>query len=207
MERTDTYTKIEMALFKGKPEAMQMLTPREMEIKNRMMLCVTKLMDDPFTEDAEIVNFLVHGCAGQADPVSQTQAYRDIGMVKRLVGNVQLAAKSWYRHLIIEGAKKAYEIAIDKGDAKGAAAALDKIGKYTRCDKDDDKFDFSRMTPPSFEPSDDITLIEGLTKIDNLEEKRRMLRRLAKGLPENAPEDAVYEELEAEGGKDGSGEE
>ena len=186
MNQESTYTRIERSLFKDKAEAARTLSPRELEIKTRMMLCVSKLMDNPMLEDAELVNFLLHGCAGQAAPVSKSQAYRDLAMIRRLVGNIQLAAKSWYRYMIVEGAKKAYEVAIANNDAKGAAAALDKLGKYTRCDKEDDQFDYSKMIPPSFEPSDDVTLLDGLEPVDNLEEKRRQLRTYFKGEAEEA---------------------
>ncbi|WP_373802153.1 hypothetical protein [Bacteroides heparinolyticus] len=190
MSKTDsTYDRIEQNLFKDKVDASLILTPREMEIRERMMLCVSKRMSDPLVEDSDLVNFLMHGCGGQATPVSQSQAYRDIGMINRLVGNVQMAAKQWYRYMIVEGAKKAYSVAIDKGDAKGAAAALDKIGKYTRCDKEDDRFNYDKMIPPSFEPSDDITLLEGIEPIENLEERRKELRRLAKNLIMDKPTD------------------
>ncbi|OCR37300.1 hypothetical protein AC141_24430 [Bacteroides fragilis] len=103
-------------------------------------------------------------------------------MINRLVGNIQLAAKSWYRYMIVEGGKKAFQLAIDNGDAKGAAAALDKIGKYTRSDKDDDAFDFGQLIPPSFEPSDDVTTLEGIEVIDNLEQRRQELRSLCKDM-------------------------
>ena len=80
--------------------------------------------------------------------------------------------------MIVEGAKEAFDIAKTKQDGKAMAAALDKIGKYTRADKDDDAFDFSKLTPPSFEPSDDVTLLGDVEKIPNLEERRKTLRRL-----------------------------
>lgn len=188
-KKDSTYSRIERALFKDKGEASDILSAREMEIKNRMMLCVSKKMDDPLIEDADLVNFLMHGCAGNAEPVSKSQAYRDIGMINRLVGNIQLAAKAWYRYMIVEGGKKAFKIAIDKGDAKGAAASLDKIGKYTRSDKEDEKFDYSQLIPPSFEPSDDVTLLEGLEVIEDLEEKRKELRNRFKGLISSKAED------------------
>lgn len=188
-KKDSTYSRIERALFKDKEEASDILSAREMEIKNRMMLCVSKKMDDPLIEDADLVNFLMHGCAGNAEPVSKSQAYRDIGMINRLVGNIQLAAKAWYRYMIVEGGKKAFKIAIDKGDAKGAAASLDKIGKYTRSDKEDEKFDYSQLIPPSFEPSDDVTLLEGLEAIEDLEEKRKELRNRFKGLISSKAED------------------
>ena len=123
-KKDTTYDRIERSLFKDRGESALQLSPKEMEIKNRMMLCVSKKMESPLIEDQELVTFLMHGCGGQAEPVSQSQAYRDIGMINRLVGNIQLAAKSWYRYMIVEGGKKAFQLAIDNGDAKGAAAAL-----------------------------------------------------------------------------------
>ncbi|WP_270721346.1 hypothetical protein [Bacteroides hominis] len=181
-KKDTTYDRIERSLFKDRGESALQLSPKEMEIKNRMMLCVSKKMESPLIEDQELVTFLMHGCGGQAEPVSQSQAYRDIGMINRLVGNIQLAAKSWYRYMIVEGGKKAFQLAIDNGDAKGAAASLDKIGKYTRSDKDDDAFDFSQLIPPSFEPSDDVTTLEGIEVIDNLEQRRQELRSLCKDM-------------------------
>ena len=181
-KKDPTYERIERALLKDKDEATTLLSPREMEIKKRMMLCVSKKMEEPLIPDTELVNFLLHGCGGNTEPVSQSQAYRDIGMINRLVGNIQLAAKAWYRYMIVEGGKKAFNMAMDKEDAKGAAAALDKIGKYTRSDKEDEKFDYSQLVPPSFEPSDDVTLLEGLEPIENLEEERIRMRSMFKGM-------------------------
>ena len=181
-KKDSTYDRIERALFKDREEASSILSQREMEIKKRMMLCVSKKMEDPLIQDTELVNFLMNGCGGNTDAVSQSQAYRDIGMINRLVGNIQLAAKAWYRYMIGEGGKKAFNMAIDKEDAKGAAAALDKIGKYTRSDKEDEKFDYSQLIPPSFEPSDDVTLLEGLEPIEDLEGTRSEMRSRFKGM-------------------------
>ena len=181
-KKDSTYDRRERALFKDREEASSILSQREMEIKKRMMLCVSKKMEDPLIQDTELVNFLMNGCGGNTDAVSQSQAYRDIGMINRLVGNIQLAAKAWYRYMIVEGGKKAFNMAIDKEDAKGAAAALDKIGKYTRSDKEDEKFDYSQLIPPSFEPSDDVTLLEGLEPIEDLEGTRSEMRSRFKGM-------------------------
>lgn len=181
-KKDPTYDRIERSLYKDRDDSTTLLSPAEMEIKARMMLCVSKKMESPLIEDTEIVTFLMHGCGGQATPISQSQAYRDIGMLNRLVGNIQLAAKSWYRYMIVEGGKKAFQLAIDNNDAKGAAAALDKIGKYTRSDKEDDSFDYSQLIPPSFEPSDDVTLLEGLEPINDLEQARRDFRETFKSM-------------------------
>ena len=79
------------------------------------------------------------------------------------------------------------------------AAALDKIGKYTRSDKEDEKFDYSQLVPPSFEPSDDVTLLEGLEPIENLEEERIKMRSMFKGmLSKKAVDTRPIEEKETE---------
>ena len=71
---------------------------------------------------------------------------------------------------------------MDHDDYRSAAAALNVLGRYTRCDKEDDAMDWSEMLPPSFEPSDDLTLIEGLEPIptQELEARRKKLRSLFK---------------------------
>lgn len=189
-----TYDKIERSLYRDIEDTNNSLTEREQAIRKRMMLCVSMKMESPLIEDTKIVEFLMHGCGGAAERVSQSQAYRDVGMLNRLVGNISLAAKNWYRYQIVEGAKAAYNLAMDRGDAKGAAAALDKIGKYTQCDKDDNKFDFSKMIPPSFEPSDEITLLDGIEPIDDLENRRKELRALAGGIKIDA-EDTTFTEI------------
>lgn len=185
-------------LFKD-ADACSILTAQEMQTKRRYELSITKRLDSPLTPDKEMVEYLEHGCNGICDPVSKSQAYRDVAAITRLTGNIALATKNWYRHLIIEGAKEIYAMAMRKEDSKGAAAALDKLGKYTRCDKDDEAMDWSEMLPPVFEPSDDLTLIEGLKAIptDELEARRKHLRELFLGLGSQA-EEATYEEVSDE---------
>jgi hypothetical protein len=176
-----TYKKIEKTLFLSKQEASSILTPAQVERKERWMFCISKKMDDPMISDKDLVNFLVSGGNGAFLPVQATTAYRDIAAISRLFGNIQLAAKNWYRYMIIEGAKEAYAIAKVNCDAKGMSAALDKIGKYTRSDKKDDDFDWDKMIPPSFEPTDDVSVLgDNIEIIENLEERRKELRRLFK---------------------------
>ena len=135
-KKEDTYDKIERTLYRDSTDEMVlMLNDREKQIRQRMLLRVSKRMDDPLVEDSKLVEFLMNGCGGLADRVSQSQAYRDIGMITRVLGNISLAAKYWYRYIIVEAAKTAYNLTTDRGDAKGATASLVKIGKYTQCDR------------------------------------------------------------------------
>jgi len=188
------YEKIEKALFKSREDASLVLTPGQMEVKERLMACVSTLMEKPTTADNELVTFLMNGCGGTRISVSQSQAYNDVAAIKKMVGNFPLASKTWYRYMIIEGAKEGFEIAKAEKDAKGMAACLDKIGKYTRCDKEDEDFDWSQMIPPSFEPSDDITLLENMEVIENLEEERKAFRALFKRDMNKKATEAIIEE-------------
>ena len=188
------YEKIEKELFKSREDASLILTPGQLEVKERLMACVSTLMEKPTTADSELVTFLMNGCGGTRTPVNQSQAYNDVAAIKKIVGNFPLASKTWYRYMIIEGAKEGFEIAKVAKDAKGMAACLDKIGKYTRCDKEDEDFDWSQMIPPSFEPSDDITLLENMEVIEDLESKRREFRSLFKKNMGKKAEEAIIEE-------------
>lgn len=180
MSRQSSLERIRPHLFSDIETVRGILSPQEIEMKQRLMLCVTRKLDKPLTPDKELVDFLMTGCGGLTTPVGKSQAYRDIACVSALVGDIQPAAKNWMRHMIVEGAKAVYDMAMTNKDAKGAAAALDKLGKYTRCDKDDETMDWSEMLPPIFEPSDDITLIEGLDVMQgkDIEKERRRLREL-----------------------------
>lgn len=50
-KKDTTYDRIERSLFKDRGESALQLSPKEMEIKNRMMLCVSKKMESPLIED------------------------------------------------------------------------------------------------------------------------------------------------------------
>lgn len=193
--KQDTFKKIESVLYLPDTQAELALTPFEMERRNRWLVCVSKKMEDPLLPDRQLVEMLESGMTGKFDPVAKSTAYRDIAAVNKITGNIQLAATNWYRYMIIEGAKKAYSIAEAERDSKGMSAALDKIGKYTRADKPDNDFDWDQMLPPVMEPSNDTSLLEGIEPIDNLEERRKEMRRMFKGeLRANSTEAIIEDE-------------
>lgn len=190
----DTFKKIESVLYLPDHQAELALTPCEMERRNRWLICVSKKMENPLLPDKSLVEILETGITGQFRGVAKSTAYRDIAAVNKIAGNIQLAATNWYRYMIIEGAKEAYDIAKTEKDARGMAAALDKIGKYTRADKPDNEFDWDQMLPPVMEPSNDTTLLEGIEPIENLEARRREMRKMFKGELRANAEDAELEE-------------
>lgn len=206
------YEKIELSLFKSVDESKIELTNKDMEVKKRILICVSKKMDNPLMQNSELVRFLMDGGSITQvekdeegvesetvtpmlfNPVSQAQAYNDIAGITKIVGNISLSAKSWYRYMIVEGCKKGYEIAVADRDPSGIAANMDKIGKYTRADKEDDAFDYSQMLPPSFEPTDDVTVLEGMEEIADLETERSNFRARFKGNMYKGAEEAVIGE-------------
>lgn len=192
--KDDAFKKIESVLYLPDSEAAEQLTPFENERRKRWVYCIQQKMEDPLKPDKTLVDELTTGFSGVYSPVSKTTAYRDIAAVQKIIGNIQLAAKNWYRYMIIEGAKKAYEIAEENGDGKGMAAALDKIGKYTMADKPDNDFDWEQMIPLDIEPAADPDLLENVQKIDNLEQRRRELRALWKGDMQSEAIDITPEE-------------
>lgn len=195
MKKESLIERLRPVLFSDISDLEGRFTERELQTKQRLMLSVTRKLDCPLTTDKELVDFLMTGCNGMTEPVSKSQAYRDVAAVTMLSGDIQPAAKNWMRHMIVEGAKAVYDMAMSQKDAKGAAAALDKLGKYTRCDKDDEQMDWSEMLPPVFEPSDDITLIEGLDIMDgkDLEKERKRLRALFSRLSETEDAEIISE--------------
>ena len=192
--KEDAFKKIESVLYIPETEALEHLTPNENERRKRWVHCITQKMEDPLKPDKKLVDELVAGFDGVFAPVSTTTAYRDLAAVQKIIGNIQLSAKSWYRYMIIEGAKKAYEIAETERDARGMASALDKIGKYTMADKPDNDFDWKQMIPLDIEPAADPDLLENIEPIDNLEERRRELRKLWKGNLQSEAIDITPEE-------------
>lgn len=184
----ESFKKIESALYLKDSEAAEKLTPYENERRKRWVFCLSQKMDDPLISDKTLVEELEAGYAGLFSPVAKSTAYRDIAAVHKIIGNIRLASKNWYRYMIIEGAKKAYQIAEIKQDGKAMAAALDKIGKYTMADKPDNDFDWSQMIPLDIEPAADPDLLENVEPIENIEQRRRELRALFKS---NLTKDAV----------------
>lgn len=183
MKTEDTlFEKLSVALFKDATEAEHYLSVKEMEVRKRWMAAFSKWYDAPHTSTKDIVTFLSNGCGGITEPVSYQQAYKDIVYVQRLLGNIQQASKAWSRYMVIEMARQAYIKAEAKGDAKSMALAANTIGKYTRLDKEEkEPMDWERMIPPSFEPSDDVTLVEGVKPVENIEAYRKKMRSLFKG--------------------------
>lgn len=157
------------------------LTTEEQEAFKRWRLAINRIMETPELQTKDLVQWLRAGCGGLCEPVGQGLAYRDASIVAHLVGQFQLTInKDWTRHMVVEMCKEAFSLAKKQNDPKGMVMAADKIGKYCRIDQESaDLPNFADMTPPSFEPSDDVTLL-GFTPDPDIEKRRIALRKAMK---------------------------
>lgn len=176
--KSDPLKKIEESLYLPDSEAALILSARENERRKRLLHCISQRMENPLIPDKMLVDQLVSGLSGIFSPVNTSTAYRDISAVTKITGNIQLSAKNWYRYMIIEGAKEAFDIAKSKQDGKAMASALNVIGKYTMADRPDNDMNWDEMIPIDIEPSADADLLENIEQIDNIDERRKELREL-----------------------------
>ena len=170
--------KIEHHLFDSSATAKEALSKDEMQVKTRWMALYAYNLEKPLLSNVEKIEFLTSGGAGAFDPVSKSAAYSDIRAVNIMLGNIQTASKNWLRHIFIENILAVIERTKNDESQIAHVMALDKLGKYAKLDKDDvDLLDYSKIIPPNFEPCDDVSLVEGAVKIENVAAYRKKLRK------------------------------
>jgi hypothetical protein len=168
--------KFELCLFTGMSELESTLTPHERQILVRYRAVISRMLDEPLLPDKDFIAMLQTGCMGAFVAVSQRQAYVDLSACKRLIGNVQVPARNFILHTVTEACKKGIQIATEADDADAIAKNAAVLVKAYRLDKPEEEIiDPDDFIPPSFEPSDDVTLVN--LKADPDIEKKRSARR------------------------------
>lgn len=120
----------------------------------------------PMSTETEVRDLIMHNSG-----VSVTQAYQDIQILKILLGDIKNAGKEWHRHRVIHMIEETYEMAKDKQDVRAMVMAADKLGKYTRLDKEDSlTMPWDEIIPLPIEPTMDPTVL-GLKPIENVRGK------------------------------------
>lgn len=146
----DKVRKIEKALFSSKKIT---LTPAEQELKTKIETVFTRWLSDPSKTDNEMKLWIQNQLQ-----LDKQEAYRLMYFTKMLMGNVQVPAKQWHRYQVIQMLLEAYNKARDKNDLGNMIAAADKIGKYTKLDKDEDEdLGFDKIFVPEFEMTTDAS--------------------------------------------------
>ncbi|MBK5720133.1 hypothetical protein JGH11_04530 [Dysgonomonas sp. Marseille-P4677] len=175
--------KIKRNLFRPKKEIADEFSEAEYERKKRVMLAVTRKIDDPIIPDKEIIEFLETGCDGTCKPVSTSTAYRDLLLIKNITGNIKLASKDWERYMVVETAKAEIRKSTGK-DSRAVASLLKVITEVRQLGQDDKENFFDLMVPPDYEITGDPEALgemegEQTEKID-YNQRRKELRELYK---------------------------
>lgn len=146
----------------------------------------------PTKFDKEIVEFDMN-----MNKVSRSQAYDDLRLVQLLLGNLQMASKNFIRWKINKDLEEDLKNARLAGDYRSVAAIEKNRILNNRTDKEDEiEFEYDKIIPQTFEPTDDPTTL-GIEKVPDLRGRiRKLIARYSKDI---APvEDAQYEEIDGE---------
>lgn len=160
-------------------------------IKNRLLRLrdmYTYWLQWPETKDAKIVAEL-----RKRYHVGQNIAYRDLRIVKHLLGELNKASKDYARYKFTCMVEKAFDLAERRNDAKAMAAAAAAYARYNKLDKEDpEDLGFDKIAPQSFEMTDDPT-VAGFKRIPNVREK---IRKMIDELGTAEIEEVKFEEVE-----------
>lgn len=164
--------KIFANFFRNPSDSPIPFSDHELAVKRMYETVFAFLLENPETEDKNIIKMIVN-----EHDRSSTQAYRDYALIKATLGNVRNANKEWQLYTVIKMCKEAYARAKALDKPKEMIMAADKLGKYTKLDKDElDAIPWEDILPPSFEPSADTTLLNIPNLPANLAEHKRKLR-------------------------------
>jgi hypothetical protein len=162
-------------LFEDREEVEKRLSNLELIRFQRIKQTFVHWLEFPELTDKKIRDFLM-----VEFDLETSQAYRDISVLKQLLGNVRNASKEWHRYTVIEMLKESYLLAKEQMDPKAMAIAADKLGKYNNLDKENpDTPDWSDFEPQNVEIVDDVTILD-LEKLPKEEEQRLREKYLGK---------------------------
>lgn len=126
--------------------------------------------------------------------VGRAQAYDDLHLVQVLLGNIQQSGKEFMRWKINKDLEADLKKARTAGDWRSVAALEKNRILNNRTDKDDDpEFEFEKIVPQTFEPTDDPTVI-GIAKVSDL--RGRISKLIRKYSKDSLIVDTEFEEVE-----------
>ena len=166
MARDNTLELITDALFNN--EKRLLLTVTESATLERIRDVYTFWLEKPTFTDTNIRDYLMVNFS-----ISKSQAYRDIGMLKTVLGNVPTASKEFHRYKVNHILDEAHAAAIAGNDHK--AKALTKVAEIyaynNRTNEDDgDKLPFGDIIPRDVSFTLDPTAA-GVIAVPGLREK------------------------------------
>lgn len=146
--------KINAHLFKG--ESNVVFNAEENILYQRYFDVYSQMLEKPWTEDKEWVNYLLSHYN-----IDRSQAYRDLAKIKGLLSNVKSASKEFVRFMVFEACKKALTETEKEKDWKNFILAIDKLGKYFRLDENDpDEINWSKVYVQDWAPTLNIREVD-----------------------------------------------
>jgi hypothetical protein len=214
MSRKNNLDKFKEVMFAHSDE-LAGFTEDEKEQLSRYRFAFTLSLDNPTIPDRELRDELI-----SKYKISVSQAYRDIGNVKIILPSVRNAGREWIRYLVNEELKKVIQDInqLLEGDMStygedkdgnpvvkpdytqraallnAKTAALDKIGKYNKLNKEDEfELNWDEIVPQSIEPTNDVSVLD-VKPMDNPKETKRKLYEKYKN--EIEIEDVGFQDIE-----------
>lgn len=174
MGRKKNLDKFSEVMFSDLPETT--LTPVERLQLVRYRDCFTQSLERPTISDTELRDYLVNHY-----DISQSQAYRDIGHIRILLGNVKNMSREWARYIMNETLKKAIEQAKEEGNLTALILAVDKLAKYNNLDKEEiQEIPWDDIEIQQIEPTMDPSIL-GMPALENRDETiGRLLKKYSK---------------------------
>lgn len=168
------------------------VNPKILERLHRLRGLYAYWLQFPTKFDQEIVQYDM-----SMFKVGRAQAYDDLHLVQLLLGNIQQAGKEFMRWKINKDLEEDLKKARRTGDFRSVAAIEKNRILNNRTDKDDEpEFEFDKIVPQNFEPTDDPSVI-GIERVPDL--RSRIKKLITKYSKDTMIEDAEYVEVEDDG--------
>lgn len=201
-EKDKFLEKLHAYLFSEKEDRNEQLaefTADQQAVVIRYRGIFSKWLSEPMLSDSMMVKFIMN-----TFDIGENQAYKDIGRIKIILGNVQNAAKEFQRYRATEMILNGYELASDSKsqlDIKMAQIMIkagETLGRIYMLDKNEiDRIPWEDIIPMELEPTTDISVI-GRKPMKNLEEVKQRLRKKYGGPATDIPYEEVDDDGEAE---------
>lgn len=102
-------------------------------------------LDHPRDSQSQMIYWL---CQNHA--VAKSQAYKDLAMLRQMMGRLQQLSKDFARWRFDQMIDQSFDLAVEKEDPKAMTAAASSFAKFHKLDQEDEKgLDLDAMMPQS----------------------------------------------------------
>lgn len=195
MARSQTYDICRVDLFTPKEELQLKYAPTVVQRIIRVRQAYLGMVEDPGISDKEIVNNLQ-----QAYRISETTAYSDLQVVKKLLPALSEATRDFHLWRSNEMLLETFRVAKSKGNVQAMERAASSYAKINRVDVPADLLpSYEEITIQPFTATSDPTVL-GIEPIPNIRVRvKELIDRYSKDFAEIA--DVEYEEIDLEENK------